>query len=124
MTALRLRRTGPLAACTAALVLLAGCSAGDGEDPGPATSSAPAPEATKGEPGESDDPTDTDETDETDQPAAYEPRPISLAALAQADLTGGGLRLGAVRERTATYTSYDVTFRSRSEEHTSELQSH
>ncbi len=35
-----------------------------------------------------------------------------MAALAAADLTGGGLRLGAVRERTAAYTSYDVTFAS------------
>jgi dipeptidyl aminopeptidase/acylaminoacyl peptidase len=41
-----------------------------------------------------------------------EPDPISVAALAQADLTGGDLRLGAVRERTAAYTSYDVTFAS------------
>ena len=35
-----------------------------------------------------------------------------MAALAAADLTGGDLRLGAVRERTPAYTSYDVTFRS------------
>ena len=40
------------------------------------------------------------------------PHPISMAALAQADLTGGDLRLGAVRERTPAYTSYDVTFAS------------
>ncbi len=53
-----------------------------------------------------------DPTEEPTEEATEQPRPISLAALAQADLTGGGLRLGAVRERTATYTSYDVTFRS------------
>ena len=35
-----------------------------------------------------------------------------MAALAAADLTGGDLRLGAVRERTSAYTSYDVTFAS------------
>ena len=35
-----------------------------------------------------------------------------MAALAEADLSGGDLRLGAVRERTAAYTSYDVTFAS------------
>ena len=35
-----------------------------------------------------------------------------MAALARADLTGGDLRLGVVRERTAAYTSYDVTFAS------------
>lgn len=40
------------------------------------------------------------------------PDPISVAALAAADLTGGELRLGAVRERTAAYTSYDVAFAS------------
>ncbi len=38
--------------------------------------------------------------------------PISLEAISRADLVGGGLRLGAVRERTARYTSYDVSFRS------------
>ncbi len=43
---------------------------------------------------------------------AEEPDPISMAALVAADLTGGDLRLGAVRERTAAYTSYDVTFAS------------
>ncbi|TIC87579.1 alpha/beta fold hydrolase [Nocardioides sp. GY 10113] len=32
--------------------------------------------------------------------------------MADADLVGGGLRLGAVRERTDRFTSYDVTFRS------------
>ena len=35
-----------------------------------------------------------------------------MAALAEAELTGGDLRLGAVRERTDAYTSYDVTFAS------------
>ena len=35
-----------------------------------------------------------------------------MAALAAADLPGGDLRLGAVRERTPAYTSYDVTFAS------------
>ncbi len=38
--------------------------------------------------------------------------PISLEALERADLVGGGLRLGKVRERTAGYTSYDVSYRS------------
>jgi dipeptidyl aminopeptidase/acylaminoacyl peptidase len=35
-----------------------------------------------------------------------------VAALAAADLPGGDLRLGAVRERTPRFTSYDVTFAS------------
>ena len=38
--------------------------------------------------------------------------PISLEAVARADLVGRGLRLGAVRERNARYTSYDVSYRS------------
>lgn len=38
----------------------------------------------------------------------------SVPALAVQEHTGDRLRLGRVRERTATYTSYDVTFRSRS----------
>lgn len=48
----------------------------------------------------------------TEVPVEEQPFPISVAALAEADLTGGDLRLGAVRERTAAYTSYDVTFAS------------
>ena len=57
-----------------------------------------------------------------DEPTAQEPteEPTQdrhrtrsrVAALAAADLTGGDLRLGAVRERTTAYTSYDVTFAS------------
>lgn len=38
----------------------------------------------------------------------------SVPALAVQEHTGDRLRLGRVRERTAAYTSYDVTFRSRS----------
>jgi uncharacterized protein len=38
--------------------------------------------------------------------------PISLEAISRADLPGGDLRLGGVRERTSGYTSYDVSFRS------------
>lgn len=37
---------------------------------------------------------------------------MSVPALAADTLRGGGLRLGAVRERTAAFTSYDVSFRS------------
>ena len=38
--------------------------------------------------------------------------PVSVPALAAARITGDRLRLGAVRERTSAYTSYDVTYRS------------
>ena len=37
-----------------------------------------------------------------------------MAALSAGDLTGDRLRLGAVRERTPAYTSYDVTYRATS----------
>jgi dipeptidyl aminopeptidase/acylaminoacyl peptidase len=39
---------------------------------------------------------------------------VSVPGLAQQRLRGDRLRLGAVRERTPAYTSYDVTYRSRS----------
>jgi dipeptidyl aminopeptidase/acylaminoacyl peptidase len=40
-------------------------------------------------------------------------RPVSVLGLAEQRHRGDRLRLGAVRERTAEYTSYDVTYRSR-----------
>jgi len=49
----------------------------------------------------------------TAEPAAARYGRISVPALAEADIRGGGLRIGDVRERTAEFTSYDVTFRSR-----------
>ena len=83
------------ATALATLPLLAGCT-GTPEPPRATpspTSPAPSPS--------------------TESPAPEEPPfPISVAALADADLAGGDLRLGAVRERTAAYTSYDVTFAS------------
>ena len=39
------------------------------------------------------------------------PHPVSMAALSAGEHRGDRLRLGAVRERTAAYTSYDVTYR-------------
>ncbi|HXH79825.1 alpha/beta hydrolase family protein [Nocardioides sp.] len=39
------------------------------------------------------------------------PVPVSIAALKATSHRGSRLRLGAVRERTASYTSYDVTYR-------------
>lgn len=42
------------------------------------------------------------------------PRPVSVLGFAEQTHQGDRLRLGAVRERTASYTSYDVTYRSRS----------
>ncbi|MFP5369129.1 MAG: hypothetical protein ACLGI3_00010, partial [Actinomycetes bacterium] len=49
-------------------------------------------------------------------PTRLEPRApaVSVLGLAQQEHRGDRLRLGAVRERTSGYTSYDVTYRSRS----------
>ena len=92
-----------LGTALATLPLLAACS-GSPESPGspgsaPRSSqrSTPAPSPTSSSRAPSE------------RPHQKPPHPISLAALARADLTGGGLRLGAVRERTAAWTSYDDT---------------
>jgi dipeptidyl aminopeptidase/acylaminoacyl peptidase len=94
------------AAALAILPLLAACT-GPPESAGPAPAPTSSPSSSPTSPPAPETP-----TDETTQEPAEEPNPISVAALAQADLTGGDLRLGAVRERTAAYTSYDVTFAS------------
>jgi dipeptidyl aminopeptidase/acylaminoacyl peptidase len=65
------------------------------------------------------DPDDTHETDDTDEAGEEEqPEPsvrqVSVLGLAEQRHRGGRLRLGAVRERTPDYTSYDVRYRSRS----------
>jgi dipeptidyl aminopeptidase/acylaminoacyl peptidase len=99
-------------ALLASLPLLAACSATseDTDPPAPAESSqSESPSADPVSPTE--EPTD-EPTEEPTEEAAPPPDPVSVAALAAADLTGGDLRLGAVRERTPAYTSYDVTFRS------------
>jgi dienelactone hydrolase len=117
MDAPRLRAAGPLvtpiAAVVAVLVLLAGCtseqSAPGAQDETPTATGEPEPtEEPTEEP--TDDPTEEPTDEPTEEPEPVDP--ISMAALARADLTGGDLRLGAVRERTSAYTSYDVTFAS------------
>ena len=104
MLALRPVRT--LAALT--VLALAGCTSSptdesDAQPSAPPSSSSPSQTPTG---------TATETPSESSAPEPEAPHPISVAALSQADLTGGGLRLGAVRERTAGYTSYDVTFTS------------
>ena len=94
---------------------LAGCSAAsppEAESPGASTTSAsreatPLDEATQSAP--STGPEAPGEEEER-QPA----QPVSVLGLAEQQHRGDRLRLGAVRERTAAYTSYDVTYRSRS----------
>ena len=116
-----------LATAVLSLVLVAGCSSDPltSESPSDSTPSAPespsdstpsAPESSSDStPSAPESPSDSGPSP-SEQPsqAARDERahPISVATLAEAELTGGDLRLGAVRERTPRYTSYDVTFRS------------
>ena len=104
-------RSGLLTALLPSLVLVvAGCSAADqpAADPDPTAESPqdPASSAT----GEPEPPAET--KTKTPEP---EPAPaVSVPGLGEQRHLGDRLRLGAVRERTAAYTSYDVTYRSRS----------
>ena len=102
-------------------VLLAGCSADEsGATSGDETSSAPSG-SPRADATSSDDAADDDEsvdpevTDPEVEPDESEPtiRPVSVLGLAEQRHRGDRLRLGAVRERTPEYTSYDVRYRSR-----------
>ncbi|GAA2131715.1 alpha/beta hydrolase family protein [Nocardioides bigeumensis] len=101
-----------LVAIAMAGALVNGCSA-DVEPEAEPTPSAFSSTATGDEsPGAPSD----DATDEPDDPREEtEPtKPVSVLGLAAETHRGDRLRLGAVRERTAAYTSYDVAYRSRS----------
>ncbi|MBD8868857.1 alpha/beta hydrolase family protein [Nocardioides donggukensis] len=111
-------RTTPVTPALALVValLLTACSAAD-----PADESAAEPTETSSPTGSSGDDTPTEP--ETEPEPATEPeeaekpepaRPVSVLGLAEQRHRGDRLRLGAVRERTAGYTSYDITYRSRS----------
>ena len=91
-----------LLALVLAAALVSGCS---GED-APVAGSTPttSPEATS-------PPTTAPTPTPTPERAA---NPISVLGLAEEEHRGDRLRLGAVRERTASFTSYDVTYGSRS----------
>ncbi len=109
-------------------VVLGGCSsggAGPGADPdttpagsltdSPATPRASTPTGTGTVAAPSTQPAQSAPV--TDGPAVERPEPappISVLGLAEQRHRGDRLRLGQVRERTAEYTSYDVTYRSRS----------
>ena len=107
-----------LALLVTGAVLLAGCSAaepgtprlrsGPGRRPRPAARPRSTPTDGATEP-EAEQP-EADVSDEPEPPA----RPVSVLGLAEQRHRGDRLTLGAVRERTAAYTSYDVTYRSRS----------
>ena len=101
-----------LVAWVTGALLLTGCSAADPGDDEPAAESTASvtPEATEptGSTPGSEDPEDP-EPEEGERV-----REVSVPGLAEQRHRGDRLRLGAVRERTAAYTSYDVTYRSRS----------
>lgn len=92
-----------LVALAAGGVLLTGCSSTD-----PGDSSTPGAESPSISPTPSSDPGES-------APARSEPpHPVSVLGLAAQRHRGDRLRLGAIREETPAYTSYDVTYRSRS----------
>jgi uncharacterized protein len=113
-------RSRLLIALALAAVLLGGCTgAASDRESGGKPSPKPAPSATAtatATPSATASPTDNPEpkpsNEVADQTAAV--RPVSVLGLAEQRHRGDRLRVGAVRERTAAYTSYDVTYRSRS----------
>jgi dipeptidyl aminopeptidase/acylaminoacyl peptidase len=114
------RPVAALAALTVVLAL-AGCSDGSAEpessspsttEAAPETDSPDASESTSAS--ESASPSETETASPSESPSAKPtrpPHPVSMAALSAGEHTGDRLRLGAVRERTSSYTSYDVTYR-------------
>ena len=113
-----LRRT--LVALTAGAALLTGCSADPEPDASPSRSAEPTPSeptTSAATPSEAPSGQASAELEASQTPTAAptpRPRPVSVLGLAAQRHRGDRLRLGAVRERTPAYTSYDVTYRSRS----------
>ena len=113
-------RSRLLTALALAAVLLGGCTSATSErtsgDQPSSTPSPSAPGAATASPSATASPTDNPEpkpsNEAADRPAPV--RPVSVLGLAEQRHRGDRLRIGAVRERTAEYTSYDVTYRSRS----------
>jgi uncharacterized protein len=117
----RRRIVTTLALCA---VLLAGCTAEDSggrsggapsasADGAPTGSAEPSPSKDAAEE-EVSDPSPTAGSDTEAERSEPPARPVSVLGLAEQRHRGDRLRLGAIRERTAEYTSYDVTYRSRS----------
>jgi dipeptidyl aminopeptidase/acylaminoacyl peptidase len=102
------------------VALLTGCT--DADLPGDAAPPPSPGAATSDPPSASADPPADVPSTESDRPEPSQPpQPsesaaqfVSVLGLDQQTHRGDRLRLGAVREDTATYTSYDVTYRSRS----------
>lgn len=101
----------------ATTLLLTACSGETGSD----DDAAPSPSATASSSATEEAPTATPSRPVEETPSAEpapEPEPavpaISVPGLAEQEHRGDRLRLGAVREDTAGFTSYDVTYRSTS----------
>ncbi len=92
------------------LALLAGCSVDDPVGP----SAAPTAPTAPGSPGPALGAHSSVPVRTQDARPETRPRPVSVLGFAAQRHRGDRLRLGAVREQTSTYTSYDVTYRSRS----------
>ena len=110
---------------TLVTTLLLGCSSDAGGSGEPTAAATPDGATRPASPGASSRPTSSPSSTAGSGAAAASPSPgrtlqrqapppVSLAAYYPETRTydGGGLRLGAVRERTATYTSYDASYRS------------
>lgn len=110
-------RCRDLVALALSAVLVLGCSAGE---PGAGSGTESSTPEASGRATADPPPADSPGEDPTTEPRATGPtverpvRPVSVPGLAEQRHRGDRLRLGAVRERTAEYTSYDMTYRSRS----------
>jgi dipeptidyl aminopeptidase/acylaminoacyl peptidase len=98
-----------LATLLAALLLVAGCSGGDGDDPAAGATRTSAPAAS-----ESPSPTaSTPSASPTPAPSPPPPpNPVSIQALVQTAYAGSGLVLGDVLAHTDAYVKHAVTYRS------------
>ena len=107
-------RPGLLTTLLSSLVLVVcGCT-GTG---GPAGDDGPAAESPQDAPSTSESPSESPSQSPSRPTRTRAPEPVppvSVPGLAEQRHHGDRLRLGAVREQTAAYTSYDITYRSRS----------
>lgn len=112
------RRT--VSGLVAAVLVLSGCTSGASDPGSDPERSAPTADSSRAA-GPTRTPSPSNSADmaaesdsQTQEPEARSaPPPVSVPGLADQRHRGDRLRLGAVRERTAGYTSYDVTYRSR-----------
>ena len=97
----------------AAVLVLSGCSDVDdgGATPDGVTSAVPSAAVTPDAPVETPEPS---EAAPEAEPAAKPAPEVSVLGLSEQRHRGDRLRVGAVRESTGSYTSYDVTYRSTS----------